>query len=388
MSDDDSSRPRVACIKFVFLPASEVFIADLLKGLRRYEPRVLAVSAPDLMGLAPDKVHALSALDPVSRGLNRLALKVAHTCPHFSTVVQREGVRLLHAQFGVEGLYGLRLKRSTRLPLITSFHGYDAYRLPRRQPGIYRQLFAEGDLFLTCAQSVRKQLLRLGCPDGKIRVLPLGVNIDEIAFQERSLPESGAVNILQVGRMVEKKGIPYALRAFAAVQRYHHQATLTIIGDGPERPAVEALVRELGLRNVRLLGAQSHDVVLSEMQRAHIYLQPSVTALDGDSEGLPVTLMEAQASGLPVVATWHAGISEVVQEGKSGFLVSERNAHALAERLRFLIEHPDLWASLGHTGRAVVEERFNIHRQAAALEDIYDEVLSAHLSLRPSDART
>lgn len=373
---DDSTRPKVACIKFVFLPASEVFIAEQLHRLNRYEPLVLAVSAPNLMGIAPERVHALSRLDPVTYSLNRLALKATHTCPHFESVVRRERAALLHAQFGVEGLCGLRLKRRTGLPLLTSFHGYDAYRLPRRRLGIYRELFAEGDLFLACSQSMRKQLLKLGCPDEKIRVLPLGVDTSTITFRERQSPGDGPVHILLVGRLVEKKGIPYALQAFAAVRRYHRNATLTIIGDGPERPTIEALLRKLNLTDVRLLGAQSNEVVLREMQRAHLYLQPSVTALDGDAECTPVTLMEAQASGLPVVATWHAGISELVVDGKSGFLVSERNPHALAERLRYLIEHPGLWGPLGRAGRAVVEERFSRPRQVTALEEVYDEALA------------
>ena len=375
MSDEGGSHPKVACLKFVFLPPSEVLIAEQLKALRRYDPLILAVSAPNLMGMAPEAVHTLRELSPVSYAFNRVALKFALRSPHFEQVVRRADCRLIHAQFGVEGIYGARLKGRTGLPLVTSFHGYDATRFPRRRPDVYRPLFAEGDLFLACSEALRKRLLSLGCPEVRLRVHHVGIDLGQIPFHERQVEEGDTVNLLLVGRMVEKKGIPYALRAFANVRRYRRRVTLTLIGDGPDRPTVESLIRELDLSDVRLLGAQPHDVVLSEMGRAHIFIQPSVTAADGDTEGIPGTLMEAQASGLPVVATWHGGIPELVADGQSGYLVSERNSHALAERLRHLIEHPELWGPMGRAGRAVVEERFNLHTQVAVLENYYDELL-------------
>ncbi|MCL6432121.1 MAG: glycosyltransferase, partial [Anaerolineae bacterium] len=150
---------------------------------------------------------------------------------------------------------------------------------------------------------------------------------------------------------------------------------LTLIGDGPERRAIEALLRELGLADARVLGWQPRDVVLAEMLRAHIYMQPSVTAADGDVEGIPLALVEAQATGLPVIATWHSGIPEVVSDGRSGYLVSERNAHGLAERLWQLAEHPERWRSFGRAGREVAERDFSLPRQSAILESYYDELL-------------
>ncbi|HOG45136.1 MAG TPA: glycosyltransferase [Anaerolineae bacterium] len=375
---EDALRPAVACLKLVFLPPSEVFIAEQLKALRRYAPLVLAVRSPDPMGLPAGALRSLDRVNPLARGVNRLALKLGHTCPYFEGQVRRAGSRLIHAQFGTEAPYGLALKARTHLPLVTSFLGYDVSALPRRKPHVYRRLFAEGDLFLACSEATRKQLLALGCPDERLRVHHLGVDVQRIPYRERQAAPDGAVNLLLVGRMVQKKGIPYALQAFATVHRYQRRATLTVIGDGPERPAVEAQVRELGLgAAVRLLGAQPHEVVLAEMERAHIYLQPSITAANGDAEGIPVGLMEAMASGLPVVATWHAGLPELVADGQSGFLVSERNSHALAERLRHLVEHQERWSAIGRAGRAIVEERFNLQRQAAALEGLYDDVLAS-----------
>jgi colanic acid/amylovoran biosynthesis glycosyltransferase len=374
---EDAPRPVVACLKLAFLPPFEAY-AEQFKALRRYAPLVLAAHAPDPMGLPPEAIAALDGLNPLVRALNRLLLKLGHTCPHFEAQVRQAGCRLLHVQSGAEAPYGLRLSRRTRLPLVTSFRGCDATHLPRRKPRIYERLFAQGDLFLACCEATRKQLLALGCPDERLRVHHLGVNVKGIPYSEREPAEDGVVNILLVGRMVEKKGIEYALQAFAAVHRYQRRVSLTIIGDGPGRPAIEALLRKLNLAgSVHLLGAQPREAVLAEMKRAHLYLQPSVTTADGDGDGIPIALMEAMASGLPVVATWHGGISEIVADGRSGFLVSERNSHALAERLRYLVEHPERWGALGSAGRAIVEERFNVRRQTAELEGYYDEILGS-----------
>ena len=374
---EDTPRASVAWLKLSFSLPSEAFLTEQLGAMRRYAPLLLTASSPAGFGLPPECVASLAKLNPLARGWNRLALGLSRSCPHFAGQVRRAGCRLIHLQTGAEASFGLRLKARSRLPLVTSFLGPDATSLPRRRPHAYGRLFAEGDLFLACSEATRKRLLELGCPDERLRVHHLGVDVDRIPYVERVPAEDGPVHILLVGRMVERKGLTYALQAFANVHRYQRQAILTIIGDGPMRQAMESLVRELNLGPaVRLLGGQPRDVVLSEMERAHLYIQPSVTTADGDEEGIPVALMEAMASGLPVVATWHAGIPEIVADGRSGYLVSERNSHALAERLRYLVEHPEKWDSFGRAGRAIVEERFNLRRQVARLEEQYDEVLS------------
>ena len=370
---EERPQPKVAYLSFS--PSPEGYIAQQLGTLRRYDPLVLATHAPEVMGLPEAAIRSLRTLNPFVRAFNGLSLRLRHTCPHFEGQVRREGCCLIHALSGVEGLYGARLKARTRLPLVTTFRGADATRLPRRKPRLYERLFAEGDLFLAPAEAVRKELLSLGCPESRLGLHRPGIDVGRIPFQERKPGEDGSVNVLLVGRMVERKGISYGLRAFANASRYHRHVALTLIGDGPARPAIEAQLRELGLGNVRLLGAQPHDAVLAEMQRAHILILPSVTAADGDTEGIPIALIEAQASGLPVVTTWHSGIPELVADGQSGYLVSERNSHALAERLRNLIEHPELWGPFGQAGRAIVEQSFNLQRQVAVLEEYYDRLL-------------
>ncbi|MDI7275236.1 MAG: glycosyltransferase [Anaerolineae bacterium] len=373
---EEHPQPRVAWVKLAFRPPTEAFIADQLKLLRRYDPLVLTLDAPEAIDLPPEAVWSLERANPVTRGLNRLTLKVSHSAPFFVGQVRRERCRLVHAQSGLEGSYAMALASRLRLPLVTTFRDGDASRAAQRQRRAYERLFSQGQLFLADARAVRRDLLDLGCPEDRLRVHHPGIDLERIPFSVRRPERRGPVNVLVVGRMVQRKGICYALQAFASVRRYQRRLSLTLIGDGPERPAIGALLRELDLPDVRVLGWQSRDGVLAEMQRAHIYLQPSVTAPDGDVEGIPMALVEAQASGLPVVATWHSGIPELVVDGRSGYLVSERDAHGLAERLRHLVEHPELWGPFGRAARAAVEDGFSARKQAEVLESYYDGLLS------------
>jgi colanic acid/amylovoran biosynthesis glycosyltransferase len=185
------------------------------------------------------------------------------------------------------------------------------------------------------------------------------------------------VRLLSVARLVPKKGIGIALRAFAAVCRDIDQLQYDIIGDGPLRSELTELARELAITDrVRFLGAQNNQSVQRAMLDADIFLAPSLTGPDGDEEGTPTVLIEASSSGLPVISTLHSGIPEVVLDGVSGYLVPEGDVSALASRIRYLIQNPDEWARLGHAGRRHVEDAFDIHALTRQLEAVYLSTLS------------
>ncbi len=375
---EDNPRLRIAYLKNCFPTPSDVLLARQLGLMNRYTPLVLAFTAGTPADEPAIEMRALSRQGIAVQAANRLAFRLGRPYSFFEGEIRREGCALIHAHSGSEALSGLRLKAQTHLPLVTRFGGPDAAHLLRLDPHTSERLFAVGDLFLADSESTRKPLLAAGCPEDRLFVLHPGVDLDEIPFVERRLGDDGTVNVLIIGRLTERKGLAYALQAFAHTRLYHHQVslTLTIIGDGPGRPAAEATARELGLGDVRFMGVQPREVVLSEMQKAHIFLLSSVTAADGDCEGIPLSLLEAQAAGLPVVATWHSGVPEVISDGHNGFLVSERNAHALSERLRHLVEHPELWGTFGRAGRVAIEQRFALRRQVATLEEYYDALLS------------
>lgn len=375
-------RPRIAYLKNRFPAQSDGLVARQLGLMDRYDPLVLALCAGAPAVELAVETRLLSGQGTVAQATNRLAYWLGQPYPFFDGEVRREGCVIIHAHSASEASSGLRLKARTHLPLVASLGGPDTAHLLRQDPRTSTRLFAEGDLFLADSDSTRKALLAAGCPDDRLFVLHPGIDLDEIPFAERRLGADGTVNVLMAGRLVERMGVPYALQAFANARRYHRQIelTLTIIGDGPARAEAEALAQELGTAGIQFMGAQPREAVLSAMQRAHIFVLPSVTAIDGDCEGIPLSLLEAQAAGLPVVTTWHSGIPEVVSDGHSGFLVSERNAHALAERLRNLVEHPELWESFGRAGRIAMEQRFGLRRRVATLQEYYDALLGAPMN--------
>jgi len=148
------------------------------------------------------------------------------------------------------------------------------------------------------------------------------------------------------------------------------------MGDGIKRPQIEALIDKLGIKdNVFLLGFQPYSVLMEEMKNCHIFMLPSVTAADGDTEGQGTVFLQAQAVGVPVLSTFHNGIPEGVINGKTGYLVEERNSDALSEKLNLLLENPDSWEVMGKAGRENVEENFEVKKQTVKLEKIYADLI-------------
>jgi colanic acid/amylovoran biosynthesis glycosyltransferase len=283
---------------------------------------------------------------------------------------------VLHAHFGPVGNSFRFARELLRAPLLVSFHGYDFTTVPRRHgPTVYRKLFSQADLVTVNSDYMGQKLQPLGCPPEKIRKLSYGIDLEKFPFLPRSLAQDAPFHIVTVGRLVEKKGIEYVIRALAQVARQHPQLHYDVIGDGPLREQLQQLAREQSVDNiVHFHGAVNGDVVRELLYQAHVFVLASVTAQDGDEEGTPVSLLEAQAVGLPVISTLHSGIPEIVLDGQSGWLVPERDPEALADRLIYLLEHRELWAPIGNRGRNLVEAHFSTAKCITALLDIYAEL--------------
>ncbi len=299
----------------------------------------------------------------------------------FERYIRENGIPLLHAHFGANGYYALNLKRRLGIPLITTFYGLDASKMlrPPKFLKAVQSLFQEGDLFLALGEDMARRLHDAGCPVGKICVQHVGADLERIPFRPRSWPGDGErVVLLYCGRLVEKKGISYALDAFGRLAAKWKGLEFRIVGAGPLWQAAERTVRQLNLQGrVVFRGALPHAETLQEMQNADLFLLPCVTAADGDMEGTPMVLIEAQASGMPVVSTFHADIPEVVIHGKTGFLVPERDSRALSDRLDHLLEHPDTWPDIGRAGRCHIENQYSIRSEVSKLEGIYADLIGA-----------
>lgn len=375
------TKPIVAHLHRSYLALSETFIYQYLTHLRRYRPVMLARRTENLANFPFEPVYSVSQQTRPVQAWNYLVLKAFGQQPYFHHTLRQIKPALLHAHFGSEGVNARALRRALRLPLLTTFYGKDLFQLPReaRWQKAYHQLFAEGDGFIVLGQNMKRELMSLGCPEEKIHLCHIGVDLGRFTFKPRTKSPTEPFRLLMCGRLIEKKGVAYALEALAQVARDLPAVQLRVIGDGPLRAELEALIVARNLQNqAQILGALSHQAYAQEMSQAHLFLAPSVRARDGDSEGTPTVILEAQAAGLPILGTTHAGIPEIVGVKEPGFLVPERDVDALATQLRMMLTHPQRWPEWGETGRKHIEAEYEMDKVALTLETIYDTVCQKH----------
>jgi colanic acid/amylovoran biosynthesis glycosyltransferase len=259
--------------------------------------------------------------------------------------------------------------------IVVSFRGYDISKFLQKNPDYYTKLFPDIDLCLPVCKFFKERLISLGCPPEKILVHHSGINLDLFPGKGPASPLKRTFNIITIARLVEKKGIEYVLRAIALLKKRfsHHQIQYFIIGDeagnSGEKERLEALAFDLGINDtIRFCGWKTHDEVIKYLALMHLLILPSITSKDGDEEGIPNAVKEAMAVGLPVITTERAG-SELVVDGKSGFLIPEKNYEALASKIAFFIQNRGQGKKFGHEGRLFVEKFFDIKKTTALLEE-------------------
>ncbi|SFB77701.1 Glycosyltransferase involved in cell wall bisynthesis [Tropicimonas isoalkanivorans] len=278
------------------------------------------------------------------------------------------GVTHVLAEFGPIGCRVSLAARRSGARLFVHFHGYDATVLPRQASWMrqYSKLFAVADGIIAPSAYIANKLVDMGCPADKIHVSPCGVALDAFKPTERI---SG--HVVMVGRMVEKKAPLHAIRAFAQASKNHPEAHLHVVGDGPLKPQAEVLLSENGLsERVTLHGARPHPFVRKLLSQASLFIQHSVRAADGDEEGLPVAILEAMASGIPVVATRHSGIPEAVIDGETGILVAEFDEVGMSIAINSMFDDPVRAAHLGIAGRRKASAEFSEDVVASRLRSI------------------
>ena len=289
-------------------------------------------------------------------------------------LLSKTDARLLHIYFGQIAVHLVPMIRTWKNPSIVSFHGADV-TVDMNKPAYRestRQMLDAVKLVLVRSESLRRALVDLGCDPKKIEVQRTGIPLQEFAFHERRFPNDGEWRLVQAGRLIEKKGLPVTLRAFEVFLRQYPNATLTIAGEGPLLGELQKLVGELNIeRRVSFTGFISQEQLRDIYYRSHIFVHPSQTGHDGNVEGIPNSMLEAMASGLPVFATAHGGIPEAVENGVSGVLVPERDHKALANALLNATQDSDPLARIARNGAEVVRKNFDLQAQAQRLEEIY-----------------
>jgi colanic acid/amylovoran biosynthesis glycosyltransferase len=372
-----ADRPLVAVYREMLLNYNEPFVRAQGEALCRYRSHYVGLRRVAGLELPEERTLVLNHGTRIGDA-REAVFKLFGVSPTFVRAVRALRPALLHAHTGVSGAHALPLSRRLGVPLVVTFHGYEAtaadeelHRWRFRGRVFLRRRDAmkrEGRLFIAVSEFIRGRMLERGWPEDRVVVHYIGV--DATMFRADPVVAREPV-VLFVGRLIRTKGVPHLIAAMRQVQARVPDAELVIAGDGPRRAALEREAREAGVR-ARFLGAIPGEDVRRWMNRAHVFCAPSVTAPDGTVEALGLVALEAQAMGLPVAGFRSGGIPEAVADGQTGLLVPEGDSAALAARIEALFTDAVLWNRLSAAGARRVRERFDLERQTAALEDLYD----------------
>ncbi|MHA3773322.1 glycosyltransferase [Verrucomicrobiota bacterium sgz303538] len=382
----DTSTPVAGQYVATFLKPEMLHIHRQITALRAFRPVVFCQKRENKTAFPFDAVNTLPK--PRTHQLRRLWQKQLLGRP--ITIYQSEArrlrdalrdadARLLHIYFGHIGVHLLPFLRLRSLPTIVSFHGADA-QVDLERPAhraMTREMLSLATLVLARSESLAERIAAQGCDRSKLRIHRTGLPLEEIPVIDRELPDDGEWRCVQACRLIAKKGVPTSLRAFARFAKKYPAATFTIAGEGPALTDLRILAAQLGIaEKVRFTGFLSQEQLRALYAESHLFLHPSELGPDGDQEGVPNSLLEAMAGGLPVLATTHGGIPEAVNHGVTGLLVPERDDEALGREMLALGSDRLRYQQLAAAGAQEVRERFDIANQTRVLEQYYREALA------------
>ena len=378
-----SPKPVVASYCTTFLKPEMLHIYRQVTGLRRYGTFVLTRERKCAEEFPFADVEVL----PRARKnfVKRFWLKYVRGLPPvyyrgelqvILKVLERRPVDLMHIYFGHTGVHLLPLVREWKGRCVVSFHGMDIQPRPGQvgYDAQMRELLEAVPLVLARSRSLMEGLVRLGCPVEKIRLNRTGIPLGDFPFAQRPLPADGGWRFVQACRLIEKKGLRTAVRAFARFHAVNPRARFIIAGEGPMRREIGEYARECGVGEaVELRGFLSQQELASLYAESHVFLHPSEMPPDGNQEGVPNSMLEAMATGLPVLATRHGGIPEAVTHERTGLLVAERDDEGLHRAMVQLTDDSELLYVYGQAAARAVREEFEQGRAIERLEGFYDE---------------
>lgn len=365
MSSDSTARPKLNILVVVelFPRFTQTFILSHITNLidRGHNVYIFA----NKKGNTSDSRDIVSKYNLIER-------------THYQQIPDLNRFDIILCQFGNLGLQfaKLKLKQNFKAKIVTCFRGYDLSGEIKKNPHIYDSLFEIGDLFLPVCSYFKDRLVALGCPSEKVIVHYSDIDCSKFYFRSRSLGTFDKIRIITIARLVNQKGLEYAIRTVAKIYKQYSNITYRIVGDGRLKEQLKTLIRTLKAeRYIKLLGSLDHNQIIEILNKAHLFILPSVTSTSGCQEGMPVALQEAMAMGLPVIGTYHSGISELIADGKNGFLVKERDVNGLTEKIKYLIRHPEIWNKIGKAGRKEIEDKYETKKLNNKLVEIFYHLL-------------
>jgi glycosyltransferase involved in cell wall biosynthesis len=380
--------PTVLVYRSRLLPYSETFIKEQMLAYRSWRGILAGKQLANELALDGLDVRLLgdAGRSFASRSVARVLWSMGR--PSGLRRLRQEAPSLLHAHFGFDAIEAAPLARALRIPLAVTLHGYDINidrgwwergnggpamkHYPRRLLDLASQKRVH---FIAVSDAIRQRAIAYGIPSETVTTLPIGIDVKKFIPGATPIVKRGR-RILFVGRLVEKKGCGFLLRAIPLVKNRVPDVELAIVGDGPLRPELERLARELGLP-VRFHGALGPMAIKSELDQARVFCLPSTRAANGDAEGLPIVLLEAQAAGLPVVASQLGGVREAVVNGKTGYSFVEKDIGDLACRLTQILTDDQQTLAMASEARDFVCRHFDLSVLTGRLEKYYDELTSS-----------
>jgi len=380
MNPGQVSKQRILC---VISPQENAYSQTFVRAHKEYLPaKIKSLYAKDYENFSDDNGPLVGP--ELTRRLGRALLRRSlNLDPEYfqqralRRFFVRNRVDAVLAEFGPTATLVMDVCKSIGIPLIAHFHGFDAYRQQtlERFGRRYEELFQIAGAIIVVSRDMQAQLVNLGAPMQKIHYNSCGV---EPSLFKGADPLHSPPTFIAVGRFVNKKAPHLTLLAFKAALEKVPGARMVMIGDGPLWEACYQMTRSLGLSGaVDLLGVRSQSEVAAAMQQARAFVQHSIRTQDGDSEGTPVAVLEAGASGLPVVATRHAGIRDAVIDQNTGFLIEEGDINAMAEHITRLGKDAQLAANLGQAGREWVSSEYSMEKSIATLWSIIEASITA-----------
>lgn len=373
--------PSILIYRTALLPTSETFVLSQPEALKHFTPHFVGCRRVDGLLLPEGRFHFINGDGPLG-STRQIMYRLFGFAPGLMRELRRLNPVLVHAHFGMDSVPGLLLARQLGVPLVVTFHGYDATmkaEYARQDSYDYRRYLRwrtviqkEAGLFIAVSEFIRGKLIGQGFAPEKISVHYVGVDT-ELFVPDPSIARLPIV--LFAGRLVDSKGCNYLIQAMARVQREAPEVRLVVIGDGPLRSELEQLAATC-LCNYTFLGARPQSEVRYWMNRARVFSVPSFTTPAGTSEGFGLVFAEAQAMGLPVASFATGGIPEAVAHEVTGFLADECDVEGLANNIGRLLKDDGLWDRFSAAATKRTRECLDLREQTMKLETMYGRLLN------------
>lgn len=362
---------------------SEVFIRQQAESLTRHKIHYIGRK---LYGDPPHDASykVINENNTLSERISEIWNVLTRDSISYLKMTEQTRLDLIHCHFSLDGIYALDLARKKDIPLITTLHGFDVTTkshkwLLSKSPTYINYFFNQNKLkngehkFLCVSDFIYNTAINNGFNENNLIKHYIGIDVDKYNIREKAEEQK---IILHVARLVEKKGTATLISAMRNISRNFPEYKLVIIGEGPLQVQLLEQAKGLNLENnISFLGAKSHVEVMQWMRKASLLVLPSITAKNGDAEGLGMVLLEAAATGVPLIGTNHGGIPEVIKDSINGYLVNEKDADMLQDRISYLLNNDSVRHQMGRAARDVINRDFNIHIQSAKLEDIYQKLI-------------